>query len=811
LDRILDIVNKDIFNIETKLVTLIDLGDVTDITSDIERLDGLKEIKSNLQQLKHTVYADHLQEKSKLLEEEITELKRQRGIYSSLDRSNLRMSSAEYLTHRKEKVMPIQKSIYDLKKKHKDIYSLELSQVLESIESKKLLLELLKIELEVDDVINRPRLLKGDLAIYRPKTKYTDQSKNEKLFKLGETLIIGVPNSTPGSHKNDESSDFSQYTFAYSNWRKLLSVTDKTTPIQIDDFTFKSVLHYHIASQFYNRIDLDDKLREKYNRFFITFTDEYHGEDKLYSASIEDILDIIKRYKYKQYYLWNTKPENYCNRDGTLCHGRSISQNYRIKAYLNKITKNSDLQQLLLSTNDSKLVEKKHKDEYEVNYELMEVRSIIENNEVDEFLAFNYDPKVKELLTKEDKNENHEFFLNLAELNIFEKSNTNIEDNPLDNMIQQLMEVMPDLNISKVTQTLKDIVFSYLGNHIYQLCIDESITYTSEFIKKYPHLSTHRLIIDFITEYVRELNDLSRPAVSSIDTRKTTKTQIIVEEPNKELEILKTKLKVHKRRLVEVPNNILINAVIDQLVRQQKYPFNFGNVDDSRTKYPSNYELLNGKKYYRDAFKIIRNNISKIILNNSNNIYPGSDQTIETYLKNQSGKLFTQIIADISNETGQKYWGDELELLCLSRLFGIDITVNFEKKISLTDSQSIFTILPADLYNHFGCVGHIVIGNYENNFYSTQLNTTQIIRDTQFLIHKQSGTIIHEEVDGSLKYFGILNMNNLIIDTTAEMIDLSSQTDSEEELELGILELYRIDTENLPILFYGETELLYTF
>ena len=36
--------------------------------------------------------------------------------------------------------------------------------------------------------------------------------------------------------------------------------------------------------------------------------------------------------------------------------------------------------------------------------------------------------------------------------------------------------------------------------------------------------------------------------------------------------------------------------------------------------------------------------MSKIILNNSNNIYPGSDQTIETYVKNQSGKLFTQII-----------------------------------------------------------------------------------------------------------------------------------------------------------------------
>ena len=116
-----------------------------------------------------------------------------------------------------------------------------------------------------------------------------------------------------------------------------------------------------------------------------------------------------------------------------------------------------------------------------------------------------------------------------------------------------------------------------------------------------------------------------------------------------------------------------------------------------------------------------------------------------------------------------------------------------------------------DLLNNLGCVGHLVIGNHQNNFYSTQLNTSQMIRDNHFLIHKESGTIIHEEDDGSLKYYGILNMNDFIINTTAEMIDLSGQTDSEEELELGILELYRIDTEDRPLLFYGETELLYTF
>lgn len=811
LEHILEIVRKDIFNNETKLVKLIDLNEATDLSSYLQRLDDLKEIQSNLGKMKHTVYTEHLREKSKLLEQEITELKQQRGIYSSLDRKNLRTGAIEYLTHRKERVMPIQKSIFDLKKKHKDIYNLELSQILENIESKQLLLQLLKIELHVDDVINRPRLYKGEPTVYRQKTKYTDQSKNKDLYKLGETLVLGVTNVKPGFHKNDESSDFTQYTFINPNWRRLLSVTDKTTPIKIDDFTFRSILHYHIASQFYNRIDLNDTLREKYNRFFITFTNEYDGEDKLYSASIEDILELIKGEKYKQYYLWNAKPENYCNRDGTLCNGRSISQNYRIKAYLNKITKQHDLEQLLLSTNQCKLIEKKHKDEYEVNYELMEARAIIQNDNVDEFLAFNYDPKVKELLQKRDKDENHQFFYNLAQMNLFEKSNTNVVDDPIEHIMEQLLEVMPKLNIPKVTQTLKDIVFSYLGNHIYQLCIENNITYSSEFIKKYPHLTSNRFMIDFITDYVKELNELSLPAQLLSDKPVIQGDEMILEESHKELENMKTQFKPYKRRVVEVHNNLLINAVIDQLIRQKKNPFNFSNVEDVRTKYPSNYELINGKKYYRDAYKLIRKNISNMILNNSKSIYPKTEQTIETFLQNQSGKLFTQIIVDIGSETSQKYWPDELELLCLSRLFGIDITINYENKILFRDTLPVFTILPADILNHSNIVGHVVIGNHQNNYYSTQLNVSQMIRDNQFLIHKESGTMIREEIDGTLQYLGILNMNDLIIDTNAEMFDLSGQTDSNEEIELGILELYRIDTEDRPLLFQGETEFLYTF
>ena len=293
---ILQIVVKEIYNIETNILKLLESGDISE---DIARLDNLKDIKFNIEKLKDQLYLENMKEKSKLLELEITELKKQRGIYSSLDRSNLRDSAAIYLSHRREKVMPIQKSIFEFKKKHQDIYNVELSILLELIMSKELLLELLKIELPADDVMNRPRLLKTDPSVYYAKKTITDLSKNMELFTVGETLVIGVSNLKPGLHKNDASSDFSQYTFNNPNWRKLLSVTDKTTSLDIDGFTFKSILHYHIASQFYNRIDLDDKNREKYNRFFITFTDEYQGDDKLYSASIEDILNVIKREKYK--------------------------------------------------------------------------------------------------------------------------------------------------------------------------------------------------------------------------------------------------------------------------------------------------------------------------------------------------------------------------------------------------------------------------------------------------------------------------------------------------------------------------------
>jgi hypothetical protein len=810
IEQILDIVRNDIFKYETKIVKTIELNDMSDISNDIIRIDNLKEIQFKLEKLKDKLFAENLLIHSRLLEEENTELKQQRGIYSSLDKSNMRTGALQYLSHRKEKVMPIQKSIYDLKKKHKNIYNVELSQVLENIDSKDLLLELLNIDLQLDDIINRPRVYKGEPVMYNIKTKYTDKNKNENLFKIGETLTIGVPNGKPGSHKNDESTNFSNYVITTPSWRKLLSVTDKSIPVKIDDFTFKSILHYHIASQFYNRIDLNDTFREKYNKFFLTFTDEYEGDDKLYSASIQDILEIIKREKYKQYYLWNSKSDNYCNRDGTLCQGRSISQNFRIKAYLNKFTQNSELKQLLLSTNQSKLIEKKHKNEYEVNYELMDVRSIIENDNVDEFIAFNYDPKVKELLQKRNKDENHDFLNNLAQINLFEIANT--KEEPLEYAISELLIIMPTIDIPKVTKTLKDVFFSYIGNHIYQLCVENDITYTSEFIKKFPHLSNNVYIIDFITGYLKELNDLSLPKVTLANISQISNEEAPLEVLDKELENIKKKFKTYKRRIIEVHNSSLINSIIDQMIRQKKYPFNFINQDDTRDKYPSDYVVINGKKNFKNAYKLIRNNISRIIEINSKNIYPKSQETIEAYLQNTTGKLFHQIVGDISNEYTDKYWEDDLELLCLSRLFGIDITINFDKKILFNDTLSIFTNLPDDIMNYSHNVGHVVIGNSEGKFYSTQLNITQLIRDNQFLIDKQSGTIIHEEMDGTFEYFGILNMNDLTINITAEMIDLSGQTDSDEEIELGILELYRIDNDgNRPTLYYGETELIYTF
>ena len=811
IEQILDIVRNDIFKYETKIVKMIELNDITDISNDIIRIESLKEIQFNLEKFKDKLFAENLLIHSRLLEEENTELKQQRGIYSALDRSNMRTGALEYLSHRKEKVMPIQKSIYDLKKKHKNIYNVELSRVLENIDSKDLLLELLNIDLQVDDIINRPRIYKGEPIMYNIKTKYTDKNKNENLFKMGETLTIGVPNGKPGSHKNDESINFSNYIISNPSWRKLLSVTDKSIPVKIDDFTFKSILHYHIASQFYNRIDLNDTFREKYNKFFLTFTDEYDGDDKLYSASIQDILEIIKREKYKQYYLWNSKSDNYCNRDGTLCQGRSISQNFRIKAYLNKFTQNSELKQLLLSTNQSKLLEKKHKNEYEVNYELMDVRSIIENDNVDEFIAFNYDPKVKELLQKRNKDDNQDFLNNLAQINLFQIADT--KEEPLEYAISELLIIMPTIDIPKVTKTIKDVFFSYIGNHIYQLCVENDITYTSEFIKKFPHLSNNVYIIDFITEYLKELNDLSLPKVAlSNISQISNEEEAPLEALDKELENIKKKFKTSKRRIIEVHNSSLINSIIDQMIRQKKYPFNFINEDDTRDKYPSDYVVINGKKNFKNAYKLIRNNISRIIEMNSKNIYLQSQETIEAYLQNTTGKLFHQIVGDISNEYTDKYWEDDFELLCLSRLFGIDITINFDKKILFNDTLSIFTNLPDDIMNYSHNVGHVVIGNSDGKFYSTQLNITQLIRDNQFLIDKQSGTIIHEEMDGTFEYFGILNMNDLTINITAEMIDLSDQTDSEEEIELGILELYRIDNDgNRPTLFYGETELIYTF
>jgi len=155
--------------------------------------------------------------------------------------------------------------------------------------------------------------------------------------------------------------------------------------ILIDDFTFRSITHYHTAAQFYNRTDMDENLRYQYNHTFIRFSREYIGSDSLYDLPIFQLADLSFYTPFKKSHLWDT------NLEGV----PSPSSLFLRKAIFAKTQQSSDYKRCLLETGNAGLYEKKSKSTYQLVPELMEIRQFITDVAEPPYMSFHYDPELK--------------------------------------------------------------------------------------------------------------------------------------------------------------------------------------------------------------------------------------------------------------------------------------------------------------------------------------------------------------------------------------------------------------------------------
>lgn len=155
--------------------------------------------------------------------------------------------------------------------------------------------------------------------------------------------------------------------------------------VQIDDFTFRSIAHYHAASQFYNRTDMDETLRYQHNQTFIRFSKEYLDSDSLYDLPVFQLADLSFYTPFKKSYLWDTSMEGV----------PSASSLFLRKAIFAKTQQSSDYKSCLLETGNAGLYEKKAKNTYQSVPELMEIRQFIMDGTEPPYMSFHYDPELK--------------------------------------------------------------------------------------------------------------------------------------------------------------------------------------------------------------------------------------------------------------------------------------------------------------------------------------------------------------------------------------------------------------------------------
>ena len=621
-------------------------------------------------------------------------------------------------------------------------------------------------------VISRPYLSysyleKGQPPSTKPsKLQFVDDKQFigivDVLYNTQNIILIGTSNLNRIEFQN------------IGDCRKKLS-PKHLEPFIVDGFTFLSPLHYQTAAQFYNRLDLDDSLRVQYNHFFLQFTQEYLGPDKLYDIPINQLTDLSLYTSFRKYHLW----------DKNIDKKPSISSLYLRKALYQKIIQNEELKQCLLLTNDCILYKKIKKNMFTTFDDLMEIRQFIQNEQVPDYAFFNYDPNIK--LAFEYKIEVKKGVSNKHLMEVMIRMNAYEERTNLLNLEDPVRPIQEAFISSYPSETpdvaaIQNVLFSYKGDYYFNLVEQNRGISLERLLKTNPELNDDIQLFSFIyvlSNYSHSVNDekLLQTSVQQETTLKELESSLKQKEKEK---IEAFKLRIHSAKynhddITLGLENSLYQAVIKNMISQEKYPFNFTNPDNRRPLFwgSKEFKLING-------INTLLYNVDQTELANALSI-----------LLQENRPSDVDNIQTIQNETNTNY---RLQMELLSSYLGADITViggQQKMEIKYQNTTRLFPNLTEDMVDFEKMRAHIVIGKLEGFGEPLFINLTPDFsqRDNCFEYLLDAENNIFRELEDETPYIGVWDPKELTIDYEHPMPEINE----DEELEFKIMRFCEID------------------
>ena len=568
--------------------------------------------------------------------------------------------------------------------------------------------------------------------------------------------------------------------------RHNLSLKNIDYSFKVDDFTFSSPLHYHKAAQYYNRHDLIEPLRAEYNDFFIHFTQEYDGLDSLFNIPIKDLNNLSNITSLKKYYLWDKPIEK----------GKSsISSLYFRKGLYHYIFQNQELIQCLLSTENCVLYEKVKKNTYRVNYELMEVRYFIQTGQVPFYANYNYDNKLKDFyntklqITIDATNKN--LMEVIIETDAYNQRSLLIDtSNPIEPILIAFSGKdptrMPDIEM------IYNTLFSYRGDYYYHLVISNKGQSFEKLLLTNPELKDNIQLVSFIyvlANYLEAMNEENMKKQMFQNEQQIKKLQLqLLENQKREIDQFRLLAKSQKYIpdiIVFGLKNSLYQSIAKNVIRQNKYPMNFNNMLDSRSKLSSETEILT----FESQKIAVYSQLEEQLLTN----------LVELYRVNHQDEQEMDIRNLIQSN-------DQLQLELLSRYLSANITIISNRGTQVVNYDDMirkYTTIISGAIDYAEPNINIVLGKLihdEDIFYVDLIpDFSQKDAIIDYLYDAKSNVILKEMDDETQEYIGIWDPIDIKIKYNLPLPEMDM-----EELDMEVLRFILLGTK----LYYGQTEII---
>jgi hypothetical protein len=231
--------------------------------------------------------------------------------------------------------------------------------------------------------------------------------------------------------------------------------------------------------------------------------------------------------------------------------------------------------------------------------------------------------------------------------------------------------------------------------------------------------------------------------------------------------------------------NSLYQAVIKNMISQEKYPFNFTSPDNRRP-------LFWGTKQFK-------------LINGVNTLLYSVDQTelanALSILLQENRPTDLDNIQTLQNETNTNY---KLQMELLSSYLGADITVIGQQKMEIKyqNTTRLFPNLTEDMVDFEKTRVHIVIGKLDGLGEPLFVNLIPDFsqRDNCFEYLLDANKNIFRELEDETPYIGVWDPKELTIDYQQPMPDINE----DEELEFQVMRFCEIDGR----LYYKFTQIV---